>query len=274
MTGGKCTKRTNARRRHEPRPHGPFSAHPGQSPHGLLHRRGARAPRCADLVPPTAALPTGSRCAEGRTSIRDCSFAIFESLLPSREPRFATPKSRKRDRPGGLDAGPSPPGACDRSKGERSAWHGTWRLRRAEAGHASIASLCRSGVVAEDVSAGPDLDRLRVRARGLARRSTRDGSGMRDDEIAGRQHAPGRLHAAQLDVERDQARAVQRRTGRDALPLELPRATTQLLDASSPLRLAVRLALPGRCNRTLGRHAAPIRGEGRAFKLHAASASA
>jgi hypothetical protein len=99
------------------------------------------------------------------------------------------------------------------------------------------------------------------------------------DEAAGREHAPGRLHSAELDIEGDEPRTIHRGARHDPLALELSRASMQLLEPSSTCRLAVRrfrggpsMIVAWRCpgtrgseqpplHRAVGRHVAPIRGE-------------
>lgn len=95
-----------------------------------------------------------------------------------------------------------------------------------------------------------------------------DERGMTLDEAAGREHAPGRLDAAELHVERNEPRAIHRGTGGDALPLELARAATQLLEPLGSL-CAIRF-VQVRLYRTGGRHAGAIRGDARVFKRCAA----
>jgi hypothetical protein len=86
---------------------------------------------------------------------------------------------------------------------------------------------------------------------------------------AGREHAPSRLDAAELDVERDEPRAVHRGTGRDPLTLELARSTMQQLEPLGSIPL-VTFVVERHVSRTEGRHAGAIRGRGRVFKRRAA----
>lgn len=97
----------------------------------------------------------------------------------------------------------------------------------------------------------------------------RDGQGMTLGRGDRREHAPGRLDTAQLHVERDEPRAIQRGAGGDPLALELARPTTKLLESQGPIHLAV-YVVHRRLSRTGGRHAGAIRGGGRVFKHRAA----